>query len=977
MGAIYNIPYSCSFVDTLVRKISKEFEGSKEKLVDVIFLMPNRRTCISLKEAFIRYNGQKPVMLPKIIPVGDIEEDDIFLLNANNEEFNDSILPAIREYERLFLFAKLIVSKPADYGMSEMNFAQALSLAKDLALLIDVSYNEGISFNELKNIVPEQFATHWQQTLEFLKIITDNWPKILNEKNVTDLAYRKNMLIELKASLWQQNKTKQKIIAAGITAGYESFHKLVKIVSELENGEVFLYGLDKTLSDNEWDLIGPTHPQFELKKLLSYLSVDRFDVADYIQPTKPQRERFISEVMLPAKATSRWRDLHNGSYSFETIEGISFIECADDRQEALSVALILRETLNNPSKTAALVTTDRNLARRTATELERWGIKIDDSAGKPLHLTPVGVFLRLILNVIETDFSLLSILALVKNPFVKMSLEPTSLLKTVRNWEYNIRKPIFSEQSKQIPEELSRWIIDLKELLRPLYELFQQPAISLSKLIKTHLEVAETLCADNQNSGEQNLWKGDDGKSAAELFGTLLQQSDIAGTIAPDEYINVFTLLLSTKNVRYNYGTHPRLKILGPIEARFNRYDTIVIGAVNEGFWPELPKADPWLSRPMKSLLNMSLPDKEIGIAGFDFCQLMCSDNVFITRSNRSNSSPTNKSRWLLRMETVLKACNINRSLIYDKKFLQMVYMLDRPTKLQKINPPAPTPPVEARPRTLSASAIEILMRDPYEIYAKYILKLKPLEDLETPLNASDYGNLIHKVLEKFNTKFPNELPNNAYSELIQIALDEFSKTNADSQVRAFWWPLLEKTAKWIIKTETEYRKNIKHTYAEVQGDIQIQSPAGVFTITARADRIDITTEGKIKIVDYKTGTPRSKNEVNAGYAPQLPIEGLIASKGGFNKEINGKKFNIKALPIDELSYWKLGDKVICYNVTDEDYKLNLIEKTEDNLQKLVSLFDFKTTPYIARPNPKHLPKYSDYEHLARVKEWAVEADDE
>ena len=352
MGAVYNIPYSCSFVDTLVQKISKEFEDSKEKLADVIFLMPNRRTCISLKEAFIRYNGKKPVMLPKIVPVGDIEEDDIFLLSANDEEFTDSILPAISEYERLFLFAKLIASKPADYGVPEMNFAQALSLAKDLALLIDISYNEGISFNELKNIVPEQFATHWQQTLEFLKIITDNWPKILKEKNVTDIVYRKNRLIELRASLWQQNKTKQKIIAAGITAGYESFRKLVKIVSELENGEVFLYGLDRTLSDYEWDLVEPTHPQFELKKLLSYLNIDRFDVADYMQPTKPQRERFISEFMLPAKATSRWRDLHDGSYSAETIEGISLIECADDRQEALSAALILREALNTPSKTA-------------------------------------------------------------------------------------------------------------------------------------------------------------------------------------------------------------------------------------------------------------------------------------------------------------------------------------------------------------------------------------------------------------------------------------------------------------------------------------------------------------------------------------------------------------------------------------------------------------------------------------------------
>lgn len=977
MGAVYNIPYSCPFVDTLVQKISKEFEHNKEELADVIFLMPNRRTCVSLREAFIRYNGKKPVMLPKIIPVGDLEEKDIFLLGAKNDDIMDSLLPAINDYERLFLFAKLIVSKPADYGVPEMSFAQALSLAKDLALLIDVSYNENLSFDELKNIVPEQFSAHWQQTLEFLKIITENWPKILKERNVTDSAYSKNMLIELRASLWQQTKTKQKIIAAGITAGYKSFRKLIKTVSELENGEVALCGLDKSLSDDEWKLIGPTHPQYELKELLDYLQIDRLNVTDYVKPVKPQREHFVSEVMLPAKATSKWQNLYTKSHNFEAIDGISFIECADDRQEALSVALILREALNTPSKTAALVTTDRNLARRTATELERWGIKIDDSAGKPLHLTPVGIFLRLILDVVKTDFSLLSVLSLVKNPFVKMSLEPTGLLKIVRNWEYKVRKPVFSEQSKQIPEELSLWILNLKEILRPLYEMFQQPEISLSDLMRTHLEIAEVLCSDEQNNGEQYLWKGDDGKSAAELFGTLLQQTDMAGNIVPEEYLNVFTLLLSTKNVRYNYGTHPRLKILGPIEARFNRYDTIVIGAVNEGFWPEFPKSDPWLSRPMKNSLNMSLPDKEIGIAGFDLCQLMCADNVFITRANRSNSSPTNKSRWLLRMETVLRACKIEPSLLQDKRILQMAELMDKPEKMQKVRPPAPTPPVNARPRILSASAIETLMRDPYEIYAKYILKLKPLDDLETSLNASDYGNLVHKILEIFTTKFPDILPDKAYEELIKIAMEEFAKTNADSQIKAFWWPLLEKTIKWIIQTEAEYRKNITRTYAEVQGNMQIKAPAGDFTITARADRIDITTDGKINIIDYKTGTPRTKDEVNAGYAPQLPIEGLIASKGGFYKETDGIKFNIPALNVNELSYWKLGDKLISYAVKDEEHKLNLIEKTEDNLQKLISIFDFETTSYMARPNPKHLPKYSDYEHLARVKEWSVEADDE
>lgn len=977
MGSVYNIPYSCSFVDTLAQKFSKEYEKNKEDLADVVFLLPNRRTCVSLKEAFVRYNGQKPTMLPKIIPIGDIEEDDIFLLNADNQELISSILPAIDDFERLFIFARLIVSKPADYGLPDMTYAQALSLAKDLSKLIDVSYQENLSFSALENIVPEQFSEHWQQTLKFLKIITGNWPKILQSQNMIDSADRKNLLIKAKTDLWKRNNTKQKIVVAGVSVGYEVILDLIKTVSELENGEVYLYGLDKNLSQEDWELIEPSHPQYELKKLLSYLNRNRFEIKDYVKSKNPQREKFISEVMLPALATTQWRNLKAGSYGADALTGLSFIDCADDRQEALTIALILREALNTPEKTAALVTTDRNLARRVASELERWDIKIDDSAGKPLHLTPIGIFLRLILKVIEEDCSASSLLNLAKNPFVKLSREPLSLIRDVREWEYQTRKPVFSENEKEVSADVCTWIAELKEVLRPLYELYQQKDVSFHLLLKTHLEVAQNLCADNVTGGEVLLWKSDEGKSAADLFSSLLQQADVIKGLDPSQYLSVLTVLMSSKSVRYNYGTHPRLKILGPIEARFNRFDTIVIGAVNEGFWPELPSSDPWLSRPMKSSLEISLPEKNIGVLCADFCQFMCADNVYITRAERSNSAPTSKSRWLLRAETVLKACKFEIELLKNYRYAKLAKLLNEPEKTEKILPPAPVPPVKSRPRTLSASAIETLVRDPYEIYAKRILKLRPLDDLEERLDASDYGNIVHKVLERFNKKYEKELPDNALEEFKKIGLEEFSKIEIAPEVRAFWWPLFENTAEWIIKTECQYKDEIKKTYSEVKGQIEYEAPAGKFTITARADRIDITKDGKVNIVDYKTGSARSKKEIFAGYAPQLPVEGLIASKGGFYEEKDGKKTPVPAAEVNELIYWKLGKEEIRYSAVDGKTGVDIIEQTSEQLHKLVSLFDFETTPYMARPNPNHLPFYSDYEHLARAKEWSVEGQDD
>ncbi len=975
MGDIYNIPYSCSFVDTLAQKFSKEYEDNREALADVIFLLPNRRTCTSLKEAFVRFNGQRPTMLPKILPVGDFEEDDIFLLNADNKELIDSLLPAIDDFERLFLFTKLIISKPVDYGLPEMTYAQALSLAKDLARLIDVSYYENISFSELKNIVPEQFSEHWQQTLEFLKIITDHWPAILKSRNMIDSINRKNLIIKAKTEFWKEKNTAQKIVIAGVSVGYKTILDLIKTVSEIENGEIYFYGIDKLLSDTDWELIEPTHPQYEHKQLLTYLNMNRFDIPDYIKPIYEEREKFVSEVMLPALATTNWRNLKLGSYVSNALKGLEFIDCSDDRQEALTIALILREALNEPEKTAALVTTDRNLARRVASELGRWNIKIDDSAGKPLHLTPIGIFLRHIPYVVEEEFSDSAMLTLAKNPFLKLSREPLSLIKEVRNWEYQSRKPEFPDVKKQESAELKQWIIQLKEALRPLYDLYTKPKVSFLTLLKTHLEVAQNLCADNVTSGEKHLWKSDEGKSAADLFSAILQQADIIQDIDPKQYLSVITSLMSSKNVRYSYGTHPRLKILGPIEARFNQFDTIVIGAVNEGFWPEIPSTDPWLSRPMKSTINMSMPETNIGVLSSDFCQLLCAKSVYVTRSERSNSAPTNKSRWLLRIETVLKACQIDPNKLKNFRYIGLAKILDTPSKIDKIVPPAPKPPVYARPRKLSASAIETLMRDPYEIYAKCILNLYPLNELEEKLDASDYGNIIHKILEKFNNKYPQKLPDKALDELKKIGVDEFGKNNVSSETRAFWWPLFEQMAEWIVNTERKYRDQTTKVYSEVKGEIEYQAPAGAFKITARADRVDITQEGKINIIDYKTGSIRSKKEVYAGYAPQLPIEGLIASQGGFYKEENGKKQYIDATEVNELIYWKLGDKDVHYVINENE--VDLLEKTHSQLHKLISIFDFETTPYLARPNPKHLPKYSDYEHLARVKEWLTEGQDE
>lgn len=965
---IFNIAQSCSLVDVLAKKFSRIYADNPLELANVLFLLPNRRACVSLRDAFVRDNGLKPSILPQIVPIADADEDEIFLNGSANSEVLRQLPPAIDNYERLFLFTRLIISKPAEYGLPEMTFAQAFALAQDLAKLMDVFYNEQLSFDGLKNLVPEQYAVHWQETLNFLQIISKYWPQILQERGLCDMVNRKNALLKAQAEIWQNNKPSGQVVAAGITALFPGLKQLLKTIKNLPNGEIYFYGLDKHLEDEAWEQADESHPQYELKQLLEFLQISRFEVKDAVKPHNAAREKLVSEMMRPALSTLEWRSLSADSLPSEATENLHLITTEDMGQEASAIAVIMRDTLNTASKTAALVTTDRNLARRVAAELERWQIKIDDSAGKPLHLTPVGIYLRSILEVLEADFSDSSVLALLKSPFIRLNSDLASVRRRVRDYELALRTPAYSGIKKEIPEKLLQDVVLLKQTIRPLAELYANPQADFTALLQTHLQVAEALSGSKNGGGDKVLWRGDDGRKAAALFSKVLPQLKVLEQIDPKQYAAVLTRLMATETVRPLYGTHPRLKILGPIEARFNQYDVVIIGEVNEGVWPVLPSSDPWMSRPMKKDFGMPLPEKAIGVMAADFCQLMCAPEVYLTRAKRVTGTPMNKSRWLLRLETVLKAYGKEAETLLDYKYTSLARLQDTPAVQDKIVVPAPKPPIESRPRRLSASWLERLICDPYSVFAAKILRLKQLDAPDKDLSFADYGNLIHGILEEFNTKFPQELPSDAREQLINIGLNKFQSAEISAELRAFWWPSFVKTVDWVLAQEAICRPDIKQIYNEVEGQMEFAAPAGPFIAEARADRLNFNKDGSIDIIDYKTGSIRSNKQVHAGYAPQLPIEGLIAASGGFSK--NGRK--IPTGKVNKLSYWRLGNKITEITETDK-----VLAQTRENLQKLISAFDFETTPYLARPNPKYVPKYSEYDHLERIKEWATEEDDE
>lgn len=951
---LYNISLSNCFVDTVAARLLSEYGNNPLALADVLLLLPNRRAVKAMAEAFVRAQGMKPTLLPKMLPFGDVEEDELFLTGIDSNKELLSLPPAIQRNERMLLFTKIIMAKPGDFGLEKIPLSQACSLAQELANLIDTVNNEDLSFDNLQNLVPEEYAAHWQETLKFLEIITRFWPEILKERQLIDPSLRRNLLLRAQCKQWLDTPPDKHIIIAGTSATYPSMRELVKTVLSLPRGEVILPGLDQNLADDDWQMVDETHPQFEFKQLLDYLDIERSAVKELTAPQNREREILISEIMRPAMTTDKWRDIQAKKISHSAFNGLSLIDCADIREEALAIALIMRETLQEPERTAALVTADRNLARRVASELERWEIKVDDSAGKPLSLTPVGTFLRLTAQVCASGFDKIALLSLLKHPLTNFGRKSGEVRRLTRTLEQKVWRAGIDD------EKLQNFEYEVKEKLRHLYEFYQSPMVDFKKLLQTHIETVENLAATSDKSGEQILWKGEAGETAAKFIADLYDKAEVLGEIAAEEYLGLIEVLMSAVTVRPRFGTHPRLKILGPIEARLTHFDVTIIGGVNETIWPKAAGSDPWLSRPMKKDFGFPQPEKAIGIMARDFAELLGGEEVYLTRSERIMGTPMVRSRWWLRLETVLKALGYEAGNLEDVIYRLIARDLDKPENFVRITSPAPKPPVSSRPREISASNMEMWLRDPYSIYAKYILKLKPLKEINPDLNMADYGNIIHAVLEQFNNKYSGKFPDDAEKELLALGRDYFKENKIAQETRAFWWPNFEKTVKWLVEREKSYRQNIKKVHNEVKGRMVINAPAGEFTLTAKADRVDETCDGRLNIIDYKTGKARSKAEVEKAYAPQLPIEGLIAENGGFE--------NIDKAEVAELIYWQLAKKetVISENVS------TVLSNNLQRIAELIHLFDFETTPYLSRPNPKHIPEYSDYEHLARVKEWSV-----
>ncbi|MGH6847207.1 MAG: PD-(D/E)XK nuclease family protein [Methylocella sp.] len=435
-----------------------------------------------------------------------------------------------------------------------------------------------------------------------------------------------------------------------------------------------------------------------------------------------------------------------------------------------------------------------------------------------------------------------------------------------------------------------------------------------------------------------------------------------------ESYGLFFAAVAREINLRDATRTHPRLQILGLLEARLIDADVMLLGGLDETVWPPQARTDAFLNRPMRAALGLTPPERKLGQTAHDFVQAMGKAKVILSRARKRDGAPAVASRFLQRLEALggaaWQACRER-----GDYYLHIAGAVDLPASIAPpIGRPLPRPPVELRPKRLSVTQIETLRRDPYALYAEKILRLKELDPLGGPSGLAEVGSVVHAALEHFVHAHPaGPLQPDARENLRAFLRDGLAAQLQDADFAALKWPQLEKTIDFFLGFEARRRDRIKAIKTEAEGNLDIVLADGSdFKLTARADRIELDSDGTVTVVDYKTGTPPGLKEVEVGFAPQLTLEAAMAVRDAFNLGWNFE--SVEAL------YLKLGGARGGQEKPVDFAKADFMDVAEDHYRGLIALlnqFRDEATAYPPRPFPKFAKRYSAYDHLARVQEWS------
>ncbi len=1005
---LFSIPAHVAFADALAHGLLERAAGDPLVLARGLVLLPNRRAVRALTDAFVR-RADGGLLLPRMLPVGDLEDDGFDRL-ATGESRLPPAVPALR---RRLELARLVRALPvagagpaAERGTAGRSAVEALRLGDALGDTLDALLAEEIDPARLRTVVADaDLAEHWQATLAFLDIVITAWPPARDALHGSDRGSRMTALIDALIARWEAVPPAGLVVAAGISGSSPPIVRLLAAIRRLPQGLVVLPGLDADASavgEARWSAIAchaadplpeedappppqpprdaEAHPQYALKLLLARLGATRADVRDWgvttAQDGPAARTAAVMAAMAPAAA------MQDGlALSPKAFDGVTAIEAATPAEEAQAIAIALRETLAHPGRTAALVTPDRGLARRVAAHCRRWGLQVDDSAGVPLRRTPPGTLALALVEALAQGFAPVALLAVLKHPLVRAGDGRGAWLGLVRRLDLalrGIRPPPgldgISEQldhwlgeadarrqkagrpadalaaARQRDAALAAWWAAAAVDLEPLARLSERPETNLAALAAALAASLTALAADA-------AWRGPDGRALAALVEALQADGATFGAIAQGD-VPALAAALMDGAVRQPPTGHPRLRILGPLESQLQRADLMILSGLNEGVWPGRPAPDPWAAPAIRAALGLPGLARATGLAAHDFVGGLGAPRVLLTRARRDASAPLVPSRFWLRLDA------LSGGIARDDRLITLACRIDGEGQPGPAQPPRPSPPVDRRPSSLPVTAIDTLVSDPFAFYARRILRLTPLDPLDQDPTNADRGTLIHAVLERWVKAGHGSLAQleQFTDEMLQLETRQFPL------LRALWAPRARRALAWagaaIQAAEAE-----GWTAMAAEADGAMPLVPGV-TLTGRADRVDRDAEGRLAVIDYKTGRVPTKAQVRAGFANQMGLLLAMAADGHLRSEAGAI---LPGVP-HAIAYWQLGGGQKRGESIDPlkgNPPLAAADHADESIaraRRLVEAYLLGSAPF----EPKLVPglAWNDYDHLARVAEW-------
>ena len=991
--SVYTVPVDRAFADALVAGVMRMHGGEPLALPAGMLLLPNNRAVTAVRDAFIRHSGGA-LLLPRLVVLGDEDLDESVgaaLDRIDGDE--EAPPPAIRPMRRRFMLAQAILAERPETAVGE-----ALRLADGLGRVFDALAIEEVPLSALTALESDGgLAGHWEQAFALLQRLAARWPAMLQGDGVIDRAQRRNLVYGATARRWREAGLPVPfVVAAGITSTAPAIARLLRAVAFAQGGAVVLPHLDAAMPDAWWDALGTdparneegarppldSHPYLHLKLLLDRMGVAREEVMDWPDGGgaagsgggPASRRALVRNLFAPAAFTADWASLRKPE---RAADGIRLVECANAGEEAMAIALAMREVLETPGRTAALVTPDRAIATRVAGHLARWGIVADDSAGQPLTTTPAGELLLALADAAASDFAPVELIALLSHPYVATEAR-LPWLDRVRELDLALRGPRpaaglamldallrgrVAEAKAGTREHAARaelhrwWSGAVMPMLSTLSLRFAGgAAVDLATMLAT---LRETLSA----LAEARLWTGVAGRALAALFEAVERDAgEIGAPIDPRELVPLLSGLMRDVAVRPPQGGHPRLFIWGLIEARLQRADRMILAGLNEGQWPQPPSPDPWLAPMMRRRLGLPGIDRPSGLAAHDFASALGADEVLITRAARQGTSPTVASRLLLRLQALVGE---QATLADSARYAALADSLDRCDTPRPVARPAPAPPAERRPRKLSVTEVDTLLADPFAFYMRSALALRPLDGLDAEPTPAWRGTLVHDVLERWLKAGPQSV------DAVDALLDEALERPSISPVlRALWAPRLRPALRWAVEemvgaANASGRRAIVAA-SEARGSVEVDG----IVLSGKADRIDRLADGGLAVIDYKTGSSPAKRSVDSLFALQLGLIAMMAEDGAF-AETGGT--------VQAFEYWRTNrqPKGDGFGWIDTPFlkkearveAANFVGLARDRLREGIARWLNGDEPFRAKLAPEFAP-YADYDQLMRLEEW-------